>query len=633
MGFGKIIRFEMREASRGVARLSCDRPGWNPAIFTLSRFHESTSDRFESQVVGNRGQPWSSIRRVPLSSQTRVVSAPLRRPSKLDHAESAKIVCQAERDKRDPGKLTRDSLNPAWVDGLDLAVQDGPGGVAHWLSVLKTRQPDQVDAFSQAISGAREKINSRGCGSDDEATSFDAGPEEDGDPFGRTDLGNARRLAHLFGDDIRYCHPMKSWFVWSSDRWQVDNTGQIGRVAEKVVRHLHDEGRSKSDPALYRAMKQWAEASESEARINAMISLGRSRDGIPVLADAFDQHSFLLNCPNGTVDLMTGCLGPHVRSHLHTKRTGSEYDPDAQCPTWDRFLRRILAEDEEMIGFLQRAVGYAATGSVREQVLFFLHGSGGNGKSTFLEAIHEVLGDYAMTVNADLLIAKTNEDHPTGLADLQGNRFAATFEVEDGKRLAEALIKSITGSDRIKARRMRQDFYEFAPTHKLFLAANHRPEVRGTDNGIWRRIKLLPFTVEISEEEKDRSLPEKLRFEAPGILAWIVRGCLEWQRIGLAEPAMVMEATQDYRSEMDALGNFLEECCEQGGELRCPTAELYGVYCKWCTRMGTKPLSSNKLGRRLSDRGFGIDKGHGVAKRTGLRPREDFLPEPWEPKF
>jgi putative DNA primase/helicase len=253
-------------------------------------------------------------------------------------------------------------------------------------------------------------------------------------------------------------------------------------------------------------------------------------------------------------------------------------------------------------------IGYALTADVTEQVLFFLHGAGSNGKSTFLGIIREMMGDYACQAVSELLMAKNTEAHPTERADLFGRRFVATIETDEGKRMAEALMKQLTGGDNLKARRMRQDFFEMTPTWKLFLAANHKPTIRGTDLAVWRRIRLIPFTVTIAEADKDKDLMVKLRGELPGILAWAVRGCLEWQRHGLADPEEVQQATAEYQREQDALGQFLAECCVVADFARVKSSSLLLAFQEWS---GDKLITQQTLRIRLNERGFRSKRGHG----------------------
>jgi putative DNA primase/helicase len=268
-----------------------------------------------------------------------------------------------------------------------------------------------------------------------------------------------------------------------------------------------------------------------------------------------------------------------------------------------------MSKNQNMIDFLQRAVGYSLTGDVRAQKLFFLYGTGANGKSTFLKIIQEMLGDYAKQAAPELLVVKFGSSHPTEVADLQGSRFVVAVEVEEGKRFAETLIKQMTGGDKIKARFMHQDFFEFNPTHKLFLAANHKPVISGTDEGIWRRIDEVPFTVTIPEVQQDKELIDKLRKELPGILAWAVRGCLEWQNQGLNEPPEVRAATASYRSEMDIVESFINERCVLSSRAKANVTDLYEAFTDWCANNGEQQrLKSTDFAGRLAKRGFKKDR-------------------------
>jgi putative DNA primase/helicase len=275
--------------------------------------------------------------------------------------------------------------------------------------------------------------------------------------------------------------------------------------------------------------------------------------------------------------------------------------------------------DEDLVTYLQRAVGYSLTGDTREQVLFFLHGSGANGKSTFLETVLTMLGDYGCQAVPELLMVRKSEPHPCERADLFGRRLVSCVEVEEGKRLAETLLKQFTGSDRIRARWQHENFFEFRPVHTLWLAANHKPVVRGTDHAIWRRIKLVPFNVTFDDERKDPTLPQKLREELPGILNWAVKGCLDWQRGGLAEPDAVRMATAEYRSEMDTVGQFLQERCVIGRDLRIAAKQLYAAFVTWCAESQERPMNQHVFGRRMRDKGFESGRsGTGATVYHGL---------------
>jgi putative DNA primase/helicase len=442
--------------------------------------------------------------------------------------------------------------------------------------------------------------------------------------FHLTDLGNAERLVAQHGRDLRYVHLWRRWLVWDGTRWAVDDAGEVERRAIETVRSIYAEAERAEDGEERKRIARHATASESRTRIEGMIALARSLPGVPVEPERLDADLWLLNCLNGRVDLRTGELREHRREDLITKLAPVEYDPDATAPTFERFLERILPS-EALRRFVRRAVGYAATGVISEEMLVILHGTGANGKSTLVNAVMDTLGDYAMQVAPDLLLAK-RASHPTELADLFGARLAAAVEVDQDRRLAESLVKQLTGRDRIKARRMREDFWEFDPTHTIFLATNHRPEVRGTDHAIWRRLKLVPFDVTIPEAEQDKRLAAKLRAERPGIIASIVRGCLEYQRGGLGEPEEVKVATEGYRVEMDVLAAFIEDRCVVHPRASAGATPLYNAYKDWCDESGETKLTQTKFGRRLKERGFRSEKSQRVTW-YGIGLRDD-RPDP-----
>jgi len=266
-----------------------------------------------------------------------------------------------------------------------------------------------------------------------------------------------------------------------------------------------------------------------------------------------------------------------------------------------------------LIGFVRRLLGYCLTGDVSEQVLPIFHGKGQNGKSTLVNVILDMLGtDYAIKSAADMLLTRYNDAHPTERTDLFGKRFVAAVETDDGRRLAESLVKELTGGDRVRARRMREDFWEFKPTHKVVLACNHKPEVRGTDYAIWRRLRLVPFTVVIPDEEKDKQLPQRLQTELPGILAWCVVGCCDWLEHGLCAPQEVQAATANYRQEQDRIGDFLAQCCITGNDCRVRAGGLYSAYKTWAEQAGEHPLSQTRFGKNITERDFERDTSNGV---------------------
>ena len=321
-----------------------------------------------------------------------------------------------------------------------------------------------------------------------------------------------------------------------------------------------------------------------------------------------------MNVLNGTLDLRTGELRPHRREDLITKLAPVVYDHEARCPLFLAFLDRILAGNADLIAFVQRAVGYSLTGDVQERVLLILWGGGANGKSTLLETLRGMLGDYAMRTPTETLLVKREGAIPNDIARLKGARFVSASEADEGKRLAEAQIKEMTGGDTITARFMRAEFFDFRPEFKLWLATNHKPVIRGTDKAIWDRIRLVPFNVRIPEAEQDKGLGAKLRDELPGILAWAVEGCLAWQRDGLGIAKDVQAATASYRDEMDVVAAFITDVCTVAPGARVQSRVLYEKYKRWCEENGERAVSQKALGEKLRERGLEPRKGSGGAR-------------------
>ena len=417
--------------------------------------------------------------------------------------------------------------------------------------------------------------------------------------FNLTDLGNAERFIADHGRNVRYCHKWGAWLVYDGQRWRVDDRGAVVRLAKETVRKIYREAAEAEDEDRRKTLAKHAARSESADKIRAMLELAKSE--VPVSPDELDAGTMLLNVKNGTIDLRTGVRREHRREDLITKLAPVEYDPTAAAPTWAATLERSLPSDA-LRAFFKKLCGYAFSGNVSEHILAVLYGTGANGKSTILNALLSAAGDYGMQAAPDLLVAKKGS-HPTEVADLFGMRLVASIEVEDGRRLAESLVKQLTGGDKVRARRMRQDFWQFDPTHKSFMVVNHKPEVRGTDLGIWRRIRLIPFTETIALADQDKRLSEKLVTELPGILRWAVEGCLEWQREGLQAPAEVRKATAGYRAEMDVIGAFLADECEIGEGYKVSFKAVYERYAAWCVEGGERPETGRKFNARLKERG------------------------------
>jgi putative DNA primase/helicase len=437
----------------------------------------------------------------------------------------------------------------------------------------------------------------------------------------RTDLGNAERFEAFAGARFRYVHAWGSWLVYDGTRWQRDPDGEAVRTARDMLRTMAAAAENLQEEGERDELVKHALESESSARVSAMLSLAQSL--LPTAPEALDADPDLLNVRNGTLDLRTGELRPHDRCAYLTRLAPVPYDPSAACPRWDAFLHRILQGNERLIGFLRRAVGYSLTGHCSEQVLLLLYGVGANGKSTFLETIRALMGDYATQADFNTFLKRDTEGARNDLARLLGTRLVSAVEAEAGKPLAEALVKQLTGGDTITARFLFKEFFDFKPQFKIWLAANHKPGVTGSDHGIWRRLRLLPFTVTIPEAERDQRLGAKLLEELPGILAWAVRGCLEWRAEGLGLPEEVRAATDSYREEMDTLGPFLEEICVAQADARVTAKELYAAYVAWAEGNGERVRSQKSMAMALRERGFENLKGSkGVRAWRGLRLRE-----------
>ncbi len=421
-----------------------------------------------------------------------------------------------------------------------------------------------------------------------------------------TETGNAERLVDMFGGDLRWCSSL-GWLAWDGRRWARDDRRRAYSMAKETVRQIYREAADSDSEDVRKELSKWAHKSETRAAREAMVALAASEPGIAIGVADLDADPWLLNVANGVVDLRTGLLRPHDRNDLMSKIAAVPYLSGAAAPTWEKALERVLP-DPDVRAFVQRFFGYAATGAIREHVLVIFYGTGANGKSTVVETIKHALGDYAIQTNPALLMAKSNDTHPTERATLLSRRLAICSETEEGRALAEVMVKQLTGGDSINARYMRCDEFTFSPTHKLVMSTNHKPRVRGTDLGIWRRLQLVPFVVTIPEEERDPVLLENLKGEASGILRWVVDGCLAWQRSGLQPPDAVKAATDDYRRDEDVLAQFVADRCYvspgKSETVRVKAGDLYKAYRDWCEATGTREMSQRNFGSAMTERGF-----------------------------
>jgi putative DNA primase/helicase len=439
-----------------------------------------------------------------------------------------------------------------------------------------------------------------------------------------TDQANAGRIVSKFGK--RLIVVAGQWYAWSGLRWEKDD-GEVYRYACKLSKLIHAEGdgwRAKKTSAaeeterngkIADALTKWAAKSEMKSAIEAAVGLAKKM--LTVNENQIDRNPWLLNCTNGVVDLRTGVMKPHDPDDFITKLVPLAYDPAARSAAWDTVIARVTLEEEmttrPLARFLQRWFGYCATGSTREQAFVVHYGQGSNGKSTILDTVAEVMGDYAATGAPGLLVGNGRDRHPTEIADLFGRRMVTSHETGEGGHLKEDMVKQLTGSDKVKARFMRADFFEFDPTHKLQLLTNHKPIIKGQDNGIWRRVLLMPYMARFASSEevasgrahyaKDTRVAERLKGEIQGVLAWVVEGARIWFQDGLQPPDAVLAASRDYQAEQDRVGQFVTECCELGKDFETPLCGDYGgvydTYRAWCGEGGFMALSKTRLVQEL----------------------------------
>ena len=438
-----------------------------------------------------------------------------------------------------------------------------------------------------------------------------------------TDAGNAKRFAQRYAKTIRYVPEWGKWITWQQTHWGIDGAGAVIELAKAAVDAIYEEGNLLSDADLRVAVAKHAKSSASAARLKAMVELASSEGDLVVHASELDRHRGLLGVQNGTLNLSTGKLQPASSDDYITMLAPVSFDAQADCPTFRQFLLQIMDGNQELVDYLQRMFGYALSGYTSEQYLYFFYGTGANGKSTLLAVFRDLLGHrYYLTLPSEAIMVRPGKSGATAeLARLPGARVVVTNEIEDGTWLAESLVKLLTGGDRIAARHLYQEIFEFEPQFKLVIAGNHKPVVRNDDYGIWRRIQLVPFEVTIPTDQRDPNLPDKLRSELPGVLNWALHGYHQWRMRGLSPPAAVTGAVETYRKEMDLFGQWLEECCDLNAELETTAVYAYACFKNWSGFNGFKGWTNARFGRKVKERfqsrrtadstlykGFGVKK-------------------------
>lgn len=424
--------------------------------------------------------------------------------------------------------------------------------------------------------------------------------------YDMTDTGNAHRLYDKFGSIIRYSYNRKKWYFWDGKVWVLDEMGEIKKLADVICEDLKKEAFLEQDDDIQQAALKFAKNTANTTRKEAMVRECQHLYDIPASPDDFDAYSDYLNCQNGIVNLKNGELIPHDSNFMMSKICYGEYDTHKRKPKlWMSFLNDVTNGDQELIEYIQRCVGYSISGSNREQCVYFLYGMGNNGKSTFLDTIADLLGNYAANAQPDTLMLNTKFGGGSGagsdIARLKSARFVTSEEPTEGVRLNEGLIKQLTGGSKVTCRFLYGDEFEYTPEFKIWIATNHKPIIRGTDLGIWRRIKLIPFEVNIPDSKVDKNLKYKLRQEFPQILAWAVEGCIKWQKYGIDEPECVVEATKEYKHEMDLIGGFVDQCILiDYSQERIMASDLFSLYANWAKRNNEWEMSSKKFFTEIS---------------------------------
>ena len=418
-----------------------------------------------------------------------------------------------------------------------------------------------------------------------------------------TDAGNAERLVDQFGEKIRYVTDSRRWLIYDGRRWARRPQTEIIKFAMETVRMIlaeidHVPGDLQKEHA------KWAKKSEAKDKLTAMVDLAKSDTRIAVDEAAFDTNPMLFNVENGVIDLKTGLLHPHHPDFLLSKIANVKYDPDAKCPIWDKAMSTWMSVNKALERYMQRAFGYMLTGSIQEQCVFLAYGTGANGKSVAVNTVMGILGDYAIQTPVETIMVKSGGGIPNDVARLKGQRMVVAMEGESGQKLAESLVKGMSGGDVLTARFLYGEYFDFRPQLKLVIVTNHKPIIHGQDHGIWRRINLVPFETTIPESERDLKLNEKLESEKSGILNWLVQGCLAWQKDGLNPPEVMQKAKTLYQEEMDPIGNFIVESCYRDEKRRECGSILYDRYQEWAKDSGEKAISRRLFYRRLREKGF-----------------------------
>ncbi|MBA7547703.1 hypothetical protein ES705_40139 [subsurface metagenome] len=423
-----------------------------------------------------------------------------------------------------------------------------------------------------------------------------------GEYFRATDLKNSENFSIKYVGKLIYCQPWNNWLVYDEGKWKIESKRETQELAKKVIMDYYKKASEVLEDEARKNLIKEALKCESQRAIRAMIDLATS--SMAVIPEDFDRGSYILNLKNGTLSLKTMEFREHKPEDRLTKMAKVDYDPETKCPRWLSFLEKIFEGNKDLINYIQNSLGYSLTGDTGEQCLFISYGIGYNGKSTFINTIQEILGDYAINTPFDTFLSRRGEHIPNDIARLKGARFVNAIEAGEGRGFNEELLKRLTGRDKVTARFLRQEFFEFYPTCKLWLATNHKPMIKEFSPAFWGRIRLIPFKITIPEEERIPHYEKILLREGEGIFNWILEGYKKWKEEGLKVPEEIKEATAQYKDQMDIMAEFIEDCCIENHLAQATTKKLYKAYNEWCEENKEKPIKNRAFGRRLEERGY-----------------------------
>jgi putative DNA primase/helicase len=445
--------------------------------------------------------------------------------------------------------------------------------------------------------------------------------------YNLTDAGNAEYFTDLYGNKLHYDHRRSHWLEWHEHYWRPENDVHIIRLALKAARTRYKAAVNIENLKLRDKISSWAIQSEQRSRLEACTAIAKNLKPIADSGDHWDADNWLFCVANGVIDLRTGELRPGKTDDMITLQSPVIFDKDAKCTLWHKFIDQITNGDVELQRYLQRAVGYSLTGETKAQLWFFLYGLGSNGKTTFTMIIRRLMGDYGVRLDSDDLMIKQKKGKGSspkeGIADTRGKRYAIASEVQDGKQLDIGLLKDMSGQDTIKARRLYEHEIEFLPTHKTWMFGNHKPVIKDTTHAAWRRLKLIPFTYTVPENELDLDLQAKLEGELSGILNWAIEGCLQWQREGFNEPNVVTDAVLEYRHESDILADFIEDTCILEHLVTVVKSDLKETYENWCKENRCDPVTQKTFKDRLTEKGIREGRSGKVRFWIGIRLKND----------